>query len=704
MSSASHNVLDQIFSPRSVALIGVSTRTGPGTYNVLERMIECGFGGRIYPVNPRGGELLGLPVYRSVLDIPEVVDLAVISTPRTAVLDVVKDCVTCGIKAVVIITQGFADADDEGRKMQAALVEAVKDTDTRIVGPNTLGVANLFMNFNTSFVSYLTHKCKTGIICQSGIFLAGSSDFTAGLGLGVDIGNSSDVDFSDSMEYMGHDPRVRVINLHMEGIHNGRRFMETARQVSKSKPILCLKTGHSEAGARAASSHSGSLAGEDHVFEAAFKQCGIIRVNNVEDLYYFNKSFLTYRTITGRRIGIVTISGGAGIAAVDACSAYGLEVAKFDNETMQKLAEVFPNWMDVGNPADIWPAGMARGYHKILELALDTILSDPNVDALLCISPAYTEPAADPLFAGEIINRAAARHPDKPTAVWNFGPCKDESTRLLEEKGIVVAYPSPERAMASLAALNHYYNNIKKSMPEKHPVYTDINKTSALSVITEAISDKTHTLNEQALQILKDYGIPTVASHITSNKQEAAAAAAELGYPVAIKILSSDITHKSDVGGVRLNLTSRAELEKAYDEMTITVREKVPGAALTGVLVQQYRPGGIEVILGGKQDPEFGPVVVYGLGGIYTELFKDVSFRIAPFTREEALDMIRETRSYRLLQGFRGQSPADIDALLECILRLSQLLTEIPEIKELDINPLLVGANGVLAVDARIMI
>ncbi|MGB9826389.1 MAG: acetate--CoA ligase family protein, partial [Desulfofundulus sp.] len=422
-------------------------------FNILDQVLAGGYQGRIYPVNPRGGTISGLQVYRSVGEIPETPDLAVISTPRTAVPDVVRECAARGIKAIIIITQGFADADEWGRQKQQELLEIIRDTGTRIVGPNTIGVINLYENLNTSFIGFLRQKADTAVICQSGIFLLGAPDFTAGIGLGVDIGNAADVGFTECLAYLGQEPRVKVINLHMEGIKDGLQFTEVARRVTRVKPVLCLKTGYSEAGARAASSHSGSLAGEDHVFSAAFKKCGLMRVRDVEEMYYLNKTLLTYSSMPGRRIAMVTISGGAGIMAVDACSSHGLELAEFSEKTRQKLAALFPTWMEVNNPADIWPAGMARGYLDVLEASLDAILDDPGVDAVLVNSPAYLEPGEDPrMDISSTINKMASRYPEKPVALWIFGAYRPELAARLEKENRVVVYPSPERAMSSLAA------------------------------------------------------------------------------------------------------------------------------------------------------------------------------------------------------------------------------------------------------------
>lgn len=699
-------------NPRSVALVGVTTRTEPEAYNPLEQLLKTGFKGRIYAVNPKGGEILGQATYRSVLELPEVVDLAVISTPREAVLKVVKDCVAKEIKAIIIITQGFADGDKEGQVMQAELGKIIQGTGTRLIGPNTIGVVNAFTDFHTAFLDFHRQINNNCMISQSGIFLLGSADFTAGIGLGIDLGNAADIEISDLLEYLGNDAQIKVINLHVEGIKNGRQFMELARKVGRKKPIFCLKTGRSEAGAKAAISHSGSLAGEDHVFGAAFKQCGIIRVQDVEEMHFFNKTFLTYQSISGPRIAVLTISGGAGIATADAMSNYGLKLAQFSPSTLNRLKEVFPDWMEVVNPADIWPAGMMHGYHHIYSLSLEIVLSDPQVDAVFCVSPAYLHPAQDKLLnITGLLNQAAANHPEKPVAVWVYGPYRQEFASILEKPGRVIAYHSPERAMAALGALYRYHHQIKPALenPEENRPLIAFNNNQKINrvkrIFYTAQKQNKVTINFPELgEVLQAYGIPVVSTKVAHNLTEALAAAEEIGYPVVLKVLSPEITHKSDVGGVYLNLNSLEAVEEAFMKIKALELNQELKIQILGVLIQPYisNTNSVEVILGSKKDPVFGPVLVYGLGGIYTELFKDIAFRIAPINYTQALAMIQETRSYQLLLGFRGKPSLDTEALVSSLLSLGQMVVNHPEIQELDLNPLLVMPKGVLALDARL--
>ncbi len=693
--------LKPFLEPRSIAIIGASSRTGPGSFNLLEEMKGFGYKGRIFPVNPRGGEILGLKAYTHIKEVPEKVDLVIVSVPRDYVLGIVRDCVAIGIESLIIITQGFADADEIGFGLQEELKEIIRGTKTRVIGPNTLGMANLFDSYHTSFVKMFPVKKDIGVICQSGIFLAASSDTSTGLGIGIDIGNASDIHFSESLAYLYMDDRVRVINMHMEGIRGGVEFMKVAGEVSKKKPILCLKTGQSEIGAKAAASHSGSLAGEDHVFSTAFKQCGVIRVRDLEETQYLNKTFLSYPAMHGRRVGVITISGGAGIMSVDALSDNGLEVATLSDDTLKMLNDASPDWMHMDNPVDIWPAGMSGNFMPVMEKALDKIMADSQVDACICVLPAYQAPNEDPLDVGPVLRKIAARYPEKPLAIWIFGQFRQEYEKLLEADGNIVVFPSPDRAARCLAVLHDYMNNIKTREDTGEINLEGIDRNFATTLLQEAKDKNIDTLNEETLDLMKAYGIPVIESVNAANKEEALELAGRMGYPVVIKIRSPQISHKSDVGGVHLNIKDEAELGEAYDLMMDRVNKAAPGATIDGVLVQPFRTEGVEVIVGGKRDPEFGPVIVFGSGGIYTELFKDVTFRIAPFGHETARAMIKETKAYRLLTGFRGAEPCDVEALIDSIVRLGRLMTDCEDIREIDINPLLVSPGGVIAVDGR---
>lgn len=687
---------DCFLRPESVAIIGASTRTGPESFNVLEVMQQKGCRGKIYPVNPKAGEILGLKAYPSVLDIPDGVDLAIIATGRSAVPDLVSQCVKKPVKGIIIITQGFADADDEGRQMQDHIMELVSGTGIRVMGPNTLGVVNNLDSFMTAFVNVPLKSSPVGMICQSGMFINGQVDIFGGLGYGVDIGNSADLGFNEVMEFYGRDERVEVISIHMEGIRGGRRFVELSRDIARKKPVIVYKTGRTEEGAHAASSHSGSLAGQDHVYEAAFRQSGIIRADSFDELRDFTKTFVKFKHTEGNRVAVVTFTGGGGIALVDAMDRCGLVPARLSPGTTEVIRKIFPDWLEVSNPIDVWPSIMKYGFEKTYLPVLQSVLDDPGVDMMACISAAHTVPGEDSQYVERYLLEAARKRPDKPVALLNFGSARHSMAEHVEERGPVAAYSSPERLARALGSLYHYHHFVLRREPSKYRI--DGPPPRALSHTRGVL------LGGEAMEVLGSAGIPAVRGRLAGSLPEAHEAARYTGYPLAMKVVSPDIIHKTEAGGIRLDIKDGGELEKAYRSMMDEVVLRAPGAAVEGVLIQTYASGGFELILGSSRDAEFGPVVVFGLGGIYAEIIKDVAFRIAPVSLSEAMEMVRETRAYNILTGARGRERADMDAVLRAIVAFSEFVASHPEISEVDINPLLATVTGVLALDARIIL
>lgn len=686
-------------NPRSIAVVGVSERTGPQAYNLVENLDEAGCTCRVYPVNMRAAEIAGRKAYRSILEIPEVVDLAVLSTPREAVPGIVRDCVNKGIKALVVITQGFDDADAEGKRLQREIDTIIAGTGTRLLGPNTIGVANLLDRFHTSFQKFDLITNGTAWLCQSGTFVLGAAEFSGGLGIGIDIGNGADVGFTDFLPWLAEDPRIGVINLHMEGLRGGAGFLAAAAEVTARKPVVALKTGRSEAGARAAISHSGSLAGDDNVFSAAFRKAGILRAGTTEEVADLNKALLTFREMKGNRVGVVTISGGAGIAAVDALGLHGLEIASLSPATREKLQALFPAWFEADNPVDFWPAAMRGGYRETCAAVLDLLLADANVDAVLFVIASYR--ATGLTVIGPVLESVAARaasRRDKPVAFWIFGANQHQAITEVERNGAVAGFTSAERAARALSGFHRYASKIRGRPQPALPALAGLDTARVRALLSEAARVK--VLGAGTLELLEAYGIPTAPVRLAT-RTDAARVANSLGYPLVMKVASADVVHKSDVGGVRVNIRDEAELLGAYDTMMEAVQLKVPGARIEGVHLQRYHPEGTEVIIGARRDAEFGPVLLFGLGGVYTEVLKDVAFRLAPLTESDALDMIRELRASPILEGVRGTPVADMDALVQCLLRVSRLMTDFGEIAELDINPVAAGAQGVIALDAR---
>jgi Acyl-CoA synthetase (NDP forming) len=685
-----------------VAIIGVSEKTGPGMFHPMQNMLKDGCQARIYPVNIQGRDILGQRVYKSVLDLPEVPDLAFITVARAAVLGAVKECLQMGIKSLIVLSQGFDDADEEGKALQREISEAIAETGTRLLGPNTLGIINALDKFHVSFVDCDTPAKASGVICQSGVFLVMAADLTAGMGVGIDIGNASDIDFADVLSCFGQDPRIKVIDIHMEGIRGGADFLEIAGQVSREKPILVLKTGKSETGSKAAISHSGSLTGEDHVYEAAFRKAGIMRMADFEEFQDLNKAFLTYKRLKGKRVGIITISGGAGIAAIDALSQYGLEMARLSQETLEKMQEFFPPWFKVTNPVDMWSAGVKKELKQVYVQLLQILLDDPQVDAAICIYGATKMSGFDPMavITEGVISEAKSK-PDKPILPWVIGINKHGINQALEQSGVAIGLPNPERIARVLARLYQYHHEIKGRRDEKSLVFQDVQRRQVAAIIENARKNGVKILGGEVLEILKAYGIKVVETRLAKNKEEAFLTAGEIGYPLVMKISSPQVVHKTDSGGVRLNIKNETEFSLAYDEMLAAIRANVPDAWIDGVFLQKYYPANIEVIIGSKRDEEFGPVIVFGQGGIYAEVHKDVSFRLVPLTEKEAREMINELKSSKIFYGWRGKPAANINALVDSLGRVAQLVADFPEIAEMDINPLAVGAYDVVALDAR---
>jgi acyl-CoA synthetase (NDP forming) len=445
--------------PRSVALIGLSRATGEGSYNLLENLFHLGYRGRIYPVNPNAQEILGVRCYATVSEIPEAVDLAVILTPRELVPSVVSECTNRGIKAIIVVSQGFADADEKGKRLQQEISWIANQGGARIIGPNTFGTVNAFHSFSTAFMKLELKPLPIGLICQTGVMFIGFPGIRL-FGKGIDLGNACDIDFADCVDYFGDDPEVSLIVLQIEGLRDGRRFMETARQVAKRKPIIALKTGRSKAGARAAQSHTGSLSGSDEVYNASFKQSGVIRVYDIEELGDLVGGFLHLPPMRGRRLAVASITGAGGIIAADACERYGLQLAQLSPLSLDKIAALSPPWMSIGNPVDMWPASMISGhpYDHVVKTTLEALLGDEGVDAVLYMTTEIeSEPALD---VAEAIFDVTGRFPTKPIVTWRYSPHISQASARLEQSRRVLVYPSCERAVRTLTALATYYERI----------------------------------------------------------------------------------------------------------------------------------------------------------------------------------------------------------------------------------------------------
>jgi acetyl coenzyme A synthetase (ADP forming)-like protein len=694
--------MEEFFRPRSVAVIGASRDEAKLGYKILDNILKSGYKGDVYPINPKADEILGKKCYPKVTDISDDVDLAVVVVPAEHVIPVVDDCGRKGVKGVVVISAGFKESGAEGVKRERDLVRVVKGYGMRLIGPNCLGIIDTHCPLNASFAAAMPNKGWIAFISQSGALGTAILDWALAEGIGfskfISIGNKADVGETELMEACAEDPNTKVIIIYSEGISDGRAFMEAALKVTKKKPVIVVKAGITSSGSRAASSHTGSLAGSAMAYEAAFRQCGVLKASSIEEMFDISFLFASQPLIAGNRIAIVTNAGGPGVIAADAIENFGLRLATLSPGTISSLRSILPPAANIYNPVDVLGDALADRYGA----ALDAVLMDENVDGVLAIlTPQVVTQIPETAKAVVEISRKF----DKTVAACFMGEWKiRDGIRILLENGIP-NYPFPEKAISSMKAMVEYRRWLEKPLPS--PERFPVDEGKARSIIDSARSEGRITLGDvETREILRAYGIAVPRSKVASTADEAVAQAEEIGFPVAMKIVSPDILHKTDVGGVKLNLQSPADVRDAFDLMMYRATKYMPEARILGVQIQEMVRGRREAIIGMSSDPQFGPMIMFGLGGVYVEAMKDVSFRIAPVSREEAEEMVREIRSYPLLAGIRGEPPADIEAIVDAILRVSQLSLDFPDIVELDINPLLVGekGKGAVAVDSRIVL
>ncbi len=717
------------FAPRSLVLIGVTRQTGPGALNNLEMLQRYGYAGKIYLVHPQVPEILGQKTFPRVADLPEAPELAVISLGRDRVLPVFRDCLQRGISRLVIISQGFADADARGGELQEELVRLAHKHGARVLGPNTMGVVNAFAGFSSAFVDIPREKAPPPLtlVVQSGVFQAGYSNFTWRLGKSIDIGNGCDVDFVDVLEFLANDPQTQIIMLHLEGMKRGREFLKVAARIASQKPILVLKTGRSAAGAKAALSHTGSLVGEDAIFDLACAQAGLIRVRNLVELRAAAKAFLHFRPMPGPRLGMVTASGAFGIVVADACADYGLELAPFPEEIRTELEDPRIPWFRLHNPVDIWPLGMVGGgsFSQVFAKAAQGLLRDEQVDAVLGVTPSWGSPLhADIDLVAAVREIQAANPCQKPLALCPYGDDTWRQSQVLDQEPGVACFATPDEAILGLAATWRWRRLVGAlpgaavaqvgqlgfpALPSDKPPQVGAGGGEADRKRAPGLRPPLSTssspilVGEEPLLLLGRYGIHLVPGRLVQKVEEALAAAREFGYPVVLKIISPQWLHKSDLGGVRLNLGSEAQVSLAFQEMAALFARQTPKGELQGLLVQRQVQG-TELLFGIKQDPQFGPVLVAGMGGIYTEIFQDVARAFVPVNREEAAALLQSLRIYPILRGVRGQSGVALPCLEDIILSLSRLSQDYPEIKEMDLNPVVADAEGCWCVDCRVLV
>ncbi|MEJ2539443.1 MAG: acetate--CoA ligase family protein [Gemmatimonadota bacterium] len=695
--------LDALFRPCSVAVVGTSRRPGTIGYQILHNLISHGFQGVVYPVNPRAEAVHSVRAYPSVTDIPGPVDLAVVVVPKEHVLDVVQQCGEKGVRGVVVISAGFKEVGPEGAEREARLVATCREHSMRLVGPNCMGLLNTEegVSLNATFAPTMPPAGPLSFMSQSGALGVTILDYAAELGIGirhfVSVGNKPDVSGNDLIEYWEHDPDTRVILMYLENFGNPRRFTRIARRVTRTKPILVVKAGRTRAGALAASSHTGALAGTDLATDALLAQCGVLRAQSVEELFDIAMALEDQPVPDGSRVAIVTNAGGPGIIIADALEGSGLEVVELTPESQRRLRELLPSEAAVRNPVDMIASATSDTYRE----ALGIVLADDRVDAAVA---AFVPPLGiRQVDVAQSIVAARKAHPGKPLLAVLMGrEGLPEGKAELRDAG-VPAYTFPESAARALAALYRYRQWLDRPLAEPAELPADAERVEA--ILDRVQGRGADSLSEpEAMDVLDAYGIPVVDRVLARTPDEAVTAAESLGGSVVLKVVSPGIAHKSDAGGVRVGVQGPDAVREGWRDIMESVQASEPGARPEGILVSRYLEGGRETILGMHLDAAFGPVLMFGLGGIYVEALKDVAFRIQPVTEEDARDMVRSIRGHGLLAGMRGEAPSDEGALIDAIQRLSQLVGRHHRIESVDINPFLAFPDGGVAVDAWIRI
>ena len=695
--------LDAILRPRSIAVVGASRQLGSIGHEIVSNLLQHGFTGPVYPVNPRAGSVRSIKAYPSVASIPDPIDLAVIAVPKQLVVAAAEECGRKGIAGLVVISAGFREVGGAGAEREQDLLSVVRRHGMRLIGPNCLGVLNAepAVSMNATFAPVMPPAGRVAFVSQSGALGLSVLDYAREYGIGiaqfVSIGNRPDVSSNDLLSYWEHDPCVDVILMYVETFGNPRRFLETAGRISKTKPIVVVKSGRSKSGARAASSHTGALAGSDRAVDALLAQAGVIRAETVEELFELAIALEARPLPRSRHTAVVTNAGGPGILAADALEARGLELPAFAPITESRLRLLLPEEASLRNPVDMIASATADAYREVLT----AVLADPGIDSAIAIFvPPVVTKQRDVVDA---ITTASAGKKGKPVLAVLMGrEGLPEGRADLREAGIP-AYIFPESAARALAIMARQRDWAARPA-QAHELLPVDHDLSARLMREARESGRRLLTGETPLALLRSYGIPSVAGGVARDAAGAVAIADEVGYPVALKVASEQISHKSDIGGVRVGVGTPEDVREAFDEIVRNALRIAPRDAIDGVLVQRMAAPGRELIVGIARDPSFGPLIMFGLGGVLAEALQDVVFRLAPLTRWDAAEMCRTIRGATLLQAFRGAPPVDFRALEDVLLRVSQLACAFPGIEELDLNPLLVSEAGAVAVDARIVL
>ncbi|NBC06384.1 MAG: GNAT family N-acetyltransferase [Bacteroidetes bacterium] len=696
--------MKKIFDPKTIAVIGASNNEGSVGYALIRNMIGSGFKGTVYPINYKHKSIYGVRSYATLKDTRDEIDLAIIATPAATVPDIVQECGEHGVGGIVIISAGFMEAGEDGKQKVENILQTARKYDMRIIGPNCLGFIKPSIKLNASFANKMALPGKIAFISQSGALCTAILDWSVEQNVGfshfVSIGSMVDVGFHDLIDYFGSDPGTSSIVIYMESLTNARKFMSAARAFSRTKPIIVLKAGKSSAGAKVAMSHTGTLAGNDRAFDAAFKRAGIIPVSDIEELFNAAQALAMQPRPQGNRLAIVTNAGGPGVLATDRIVRLGGKMVELSGDTLEKLDEALPPVWSHGNPVDVLGDAGADRYGT----AAEACLQDPNVDGLLVIltPQAMTDPAA---IAREIA-RVSRDHKKPVLASW-MGETDVAEGRDILEDGDVPVYRVPENAVNTFMNMYCYTRNIEAlyETPATIPHQFDPAKDKNRALLDRIIKEQRFVLTEdEAKDILVNYQIPVTQNTIATTAEEAAEMAEQIGFPVAMKIASPDITHKTDVGGVVLHIDSQEKAKREFADIVGRAKAAKPDADIHGVLVEEMVSKRYELIIGSKKDPIFGPVIVFGMGGVAVEVFKDLNVGLPPMNMALAQRLIEDTKIYQLLKGYRGMEGVDIKSIQFLLYKFAYLIMDFPEIKSIDINPFVVDESGGLVLDAKVIL
>ncbi|MFC1490650.1 acetate--CoA ligase alpha subunit [Candidatus Latescibacterota bacterium] len=696
--------LKKIFNPQTVAVIGATNRKGTVGYDLIKNLIGSGFDGIVYPVNHKRPSIYGIKAYPSVEEIPDQIDLAVIATPAKTVPDLVEKCGIAGVKGIVIISAGFSEEGERGKEMVDRISALSKKYGIRIIGPNCLGFIKPSISLNASFANKMALPGGIAFISQSGALCTSILDWSVKTNVGfshfVSIGSMVDVGFADLIDYFGQDQETNCIVIYMESLLNSRKFLSAARAFSRSKPIIILKAGKSSEGAKAAMSHTGSIAGNDAVFDAAFKRAGIIRVNTIGELFDCAKTLAMQKRPKGKRLAVVTNAGGPGVIVADTLAEHGGELAILSPETMKNLNENLPAAWSNGNPVDVLGDAPPERY----QYAIQACLEDKGVDGVLVVlTPQSMTDAAK--IAEEMVNLP---NPQKKTllASWMGEDDIREGKEILE-MGNIPCFTIPEDAVKSFINMYNYSRNLELiyETPSSIPHEFTPDKESSARLIEKVVKDNRLVMTEyEAKQLLSYYDIPTLNSDVAKTAEEAMTMSEKVGFPVVMKIMSPEILHKTDVGGVKLNIDSKEEAKEAFEQIMVGALKHYPDADIHGVFIEQMASKKFELLIGCKKDPLFGPAIVFGMGGVAVEIFKDTNVALPPLNMALSERLIEETKIFKLIRGYRGMEGVDMKAIQFLLYKFAYLVSDFPEIKEIDINPYGVDSKNGAILDAKVIL